>query len=44
MVLLHEGKEYLTEKVTPFLKKMKTMNKNVKIFSCDNAGESKTLK
>ena len=38
-----KAKEYLTEKVTPFLNKMKTMKKNVKIICCGDAGEKKTL-
>ena len=36
-------KEYLTEKVTPFLKKMKNMKKDVKIIHCDNSGKNKTF-
>ena len=43
MVFLHEEKEDLSEKFTHFLKRMKTMKKNVKIIRCDNAGEDKTL-
>ena len=39
-----KAKEYLTEKVTPFLKNMKAMTKNVKIIRCDNSCETKTLK
>ena len=35
--------EYLTERVTPFLNKTKTVKKNVKIIFCDNAGENKTI-
>ena len=42
--LFTKAKYYLTEKVTPFLKKTKTMKKNVKILCCDNAGENKTPK
>ena len=42
MVSLHEGKEDLSEKITPLLKKIKTMKKNVRIICCDNAGENKT--
>ena len=34
----------MTEKVTPFLNKTKTTNKNIKIIRCDNAGENDTLK
>ena len=37
-------KEYLSKHFTPFLKKMKTMKKNVKIIRGDNAGENRTLK
>ena len=37
------AKEYLTEKVTPFLKNMKTMTKRFKMICCDNAGENNTL-
>ena len=33
----------MTEKFPPFLNKMKTVKKNVKIIRCDNAGENKTL-
>ena len=36
-------KEYLSQKVTPFLNKMKIMKKNVKIIRCEKAGENKTL-
>ena len=39
-----KAKEYLTETFTPFLKKMNTMRKIVKIICCDNSGENKTLK
>ena len=38
-----KAKEYLNEKVTPLLKKMKTMKEKVKTIRCDNAGENKTL-
>ena len=37
-------KEYLTEKFSPFIKKLRKKKKNIKIFCCDNAGENKTLK
>ena len=36
-------KEDLSEKDTPFLKKIKTMKKTVKIISFYNAGENKIL-
>ena len=36
-------KEYLSESFTPFLRKMKTMKKNVKIFCCNNAGDNNTV-
>ena len=36
-------KDYLTEKVSPFLKKINTTKKNVKTIHCDNAGENNTL-
>ena len=36
-------KDFLTEKATPFLKRMKTMKKNVKKIHYGNAGENKTL-
>ena len=35
-------KGYLTGKVTPFLKKMNTTKKNVRIINCDNSGKNKT--
>ena len=38
-----KSKEYLTERVSPFLNKIKTMKKNVKIIHCDIAGENKNL-
>ena len=33
----------LSEKVTPFLKKMKTIKENVKMVCCDNAGKNNIL-
>ena len=33
----------MTENFTPFLKKLKSMKKNVKIIFCNNAGKNKTL-
>ena len=41
--LFKKAKEDLTEKVTPFLKKMKTITKNSRIFCCGNAGANNTL-
>ena len=41
--LLMKAKEDLTGKVAPFLKKMKTMKKNVKVICCENSGKNKTL-
>ena len=38
-----KAKEDLTGKVAPFLKKMKTMKKNVKVICCENSGKNKTL-
>ena len=37
-------KESLTENITPFLNKMKTKKKNVKIICCNSAGENNNLK
>ena len=34
-----KAKDYLTEKVSPLLKKMKTTKKNIKIILCDWGGE-----
>ena len=41
--LFTKTKKYLTEKVTPFLKKMKTTKENVKISCCDNARKNKAF-
>ena len=37
-------KEDLSEKFNPFLMKMNTMKKNVKIIHCDNTGENMTIR
>ena len=39
-----KGKEDLTEKGIPFLKKMNTMKKDIEIIHCESAGKNKTLK
>ena len=36
-------KKYLSEKVAPFLKKMKTMKENIQIIFCDNTCEINIL-
>ena len=41
--LFMKTKEELTEKVTPFPKKLKSVKKNFKIICCYNADKNKTL-
>ena len=43
ILLKSKAKEYEAENATPFLNKMKTIQKNFKIIHYDNAGKNKTL-
>ena len=43
MIFFDKGKSIFDLKITPFLKKLRTMNKNAKIIHCDNSGKNKTI-